>query len=60
MGDGGYYNPKLVMFFRPFCCAREQQYDTQEQTRYYYLLLRKPQPTPDYTNDSALHVLSGR
>jgi len=59
-GDGGYCNPKLALIFRPFCCAREQQDDTQEQTRYYHLLLRKPQPTPDYTNDSAPHSLSGR
>src|SRR4029077_5095012 len=31
-GDGGYSNPKSVWFFWPFCCAREQQDDTQEQT----------------------------
>src|SRR5437660_5549731 len=34
-GDGGYSNPKSVWLFRPFCCAREQQDDTQEQTSDY-------------------------
>src|SRR5207249_3010126 len=34
-GDGGYSNLKSVWFFWPFCCAREQQDDTQEQTGHY-------------------------
>jgi hypothetical protein len=42
-GDGGYSNPKSVQFFRPFCCAREQQNDAQEQGGNYS---RKPKPLP--------------
>src|SRR6266851_2632251 len=46
-GDGGYSNPKSVRFFRPFCCAREQQDDAQEQTGYNPLYCsRKPKQLP--------------
>jgi len=34
-GDGGYCNQKSLWAFGPFCCAREQQDDTQEQTGHY-------------------------
>jgi hypothetical protein len=47
-GDGGYSNPKSVRFFWPFCCAREQQDDTQEQTGHYRCF------TPENPNDSRL------
>jgi hypothetical protein len=47
-GDGGYSNPKSVWFFRPFCCAREQQDDTQEQTGHYRCITPESQTTPDY------------
>ena len=47
-GDGGYSNPKSVWFFWPFCCAREQQDDTQEQTGHYRC------STPENPNNSRL------
>jgi hypothetical protein len=47
-GDGGYSNPKSVWFFRPCCCAREQQDDTQEQTGHYRCI------TPESPNNSRL------
>ena len=38
------------------CCAREQQYDRQEQCE----PLQKPRPTPDYSYNSALKLGIGR
>ena len=48
-GDGGYCNLKSVGVFRPFCCAREQQNDTQEQTGQNQRNTPEVQPTPDYS-----------
>jgi hypothetical protein len=46
-GDGGYSNLKSVWFFRPFCCAREQQDDTQEQTSHNRgVTPENPKPLP--------------
>ena len=47
-GDGGYCNPKLVWFFLPFCCAREQQNDTQEQTGHCRCKTPESQTTSEY------------
>ena len=47
-GDGGYCNPKSAWFFWPFCCAREQQDDTQEHTSHYRWVAPESQTAPDY------------
>lgn len=55
-GDGGKRNPKLAHFFQSLCCAREQQYGTQEQ----FQPPRKPRPTPDYNCNIAPQLCTGR
>ena len=48
MGDGGSITRSSVQLIRSDRCAREQQPDAQEQTRYHHAYLHQPSSTSDY------------